>query len=25
MGIIGELHPVVLQNYDIKQRCTAFE
>jgi phenylalanyl-tRNA synthetase beta chain len=25
LGIIGELHPVVLQNYDIKQRCTAFE
>ncbi len=25
LGIIGELHPLVLQNYDIKQRCCAFE
>ena len=25
LGIIGELHPVVLRNYDIKQRCCAFE
>lgn len=24
-GIIGEIHPKVLQNYDIKQRCCAFE
>ena len=25
LGIIGELHPLVLQNYDIKQRCCALE
>jgi phenylalanyl-tRNA synthetase beta chain len=25
LGIIGEVHPLVLQNYDIKQRCCSFE
>ncbi len=25
LGIIGEVHPLVLHNYDIKQRCCAFE
>ena len=25
LGVIGEVHPLVLQNYDIKQRCCAFE
>jgi len=25
IGIIGEVHPLVLQNYDIKQRSCAFE
>lgn len=25
IGIIGEIHPLVLQNYDIKQRSCAFE
>lgn len=25
IGILGEIHPLVLENYDIKQRCCAFE
>jgi len=25
LGVIGELHPLVLQNYDIKPRCCAME